>query len=599
MDELFYCGFNGFRQVPYQPDKQTITSLISQSGKTYATPSADKNKHHIIDVAICWNYLVIADSEGLVKYGLANGKHGQCRLPLPPGGTKVRQISATPRHLLVVTEKGECWAHEESKGWRFVNVNAEVPDSNLKDGKPENDKKDEIVIQNQELDNINSNINENKSNEISVEVTNLIDLNDKSSNSLVENDLKNEIEYKGDIHSINEKSDSLKNQQNMTNSKVLNNTVQMLKTSCGDAHNIGLDENGKAYSLPSPLDFNPFPNGSTHKVTDVVCGKEHSLLLTEHGQVFSWGGGSRGQLGHGNLVSEEKPKLIMALDGMRIRKIAAGGWHSACISQYDDLYMFGWNESGQLAQPTNLTKPAECFSAVEKLFMACCTMQPEDDAALPRGFDSEDCDVYQKNNDSNSESVGNVEGSIGTSSSVSNLFGGSSCMGNTGTGSVTNPLGNFFSSGATVNGPLGCTEAMDSLEKDTLTCYNSTSCNADSTDLVVVQCLPMLVSLPSPNNHGSSGFSNLGKNMKGSESDSTRALDVACGSRHTVVLTKSNQLWTFGWNKYGQLGLGHNHSRDAPEKINIPKSITGKSLKMLRCGDWGTAIVVSSNKNPK
>ena len=160
----------------------------------------------------------------------------------------------------------ECWAHEESKGWRFVNVNAEVPDSNLKDGKPENDKKDEIVIQNQELDNINSNINENKSNEISVEVTNLIDLNDKSSNSLVENDLKNEMEYKGDIHSINEKSDSLKNQQNMTNSKVLNNTVQMLKTSCGDAHNIGLDENGKAYSLPSPLDFNPFPNGSTHKV---------------------------------------------------------------------------------------------------------------------------------------------------------------------------------------------------------------------------------------------------------------------------------------------------------------------------------------------
>jgi alpha-tubulin suppressor-like RCC1 family protein len=51
----------------------------------------------------------------------------------------------------------------------------------------------------------------------------------------------------------------------------------------------------------------------------------------------------------------------MALDGMKIKKVAAGGWHSACISQYDDLYMFGWNESGQLAQPTNLAKPAECF----------------------------------------------------------------------------------------------------------------------------------------------------------------------------------------------------------------------------------------------
>ena len=37
--------------------------------------------------------------------------------------------------------------------------------------------------------------------------------------------------------------------------------------------------------------------------------------------------------------------------------------------------MFGWNESGQLAQATNLARPAECFSAVEKLLMACCTMQ--------------------------------------------------------------------------------------------------------------------------------------------------------------------------------------------------------------------------------
>jgi alpha-tubulin suppressor-like RCC1 family protein len=109
-------------------------------------------------------------------------------------------------------------------------------------------------------------------------------------------------------------------------------------------------------------------------------------------QVCSWGGGSRGQLGHGSLSGEEKPRLISALDGLRVRKIAAGGWHSAVISYADDLYMFGWNESGQLAQTTNLAnKPAECFTAVEKLLMACCTMQPED-TPQPRG-DSEDCEV--------------------------------------------------------------------------------------------------------------------------------------------------------------------------------------------------------------
>ena len=38
---------------------------------------------------------------------------------------------------------------------------------------------------------------------------------------------------------------------------------------------------------------------------------------------------------------------------------------SLAIPESHDLYMFGWNESGQLAQPTNLARPAECFSAVE------------------------------------------------------------------------------------------------------------------------------------------------------------------------------------------------------------------------------------------
>ncbi len=43
-------------------------------------------------------------------------------------------------------------------------------------------------------------------------------------------------------------------------------------------------------------------------------------------------------------------------------------------------------------------KPAECFSAVEKLLMACCTMQPED-GALPRGDAEGDGEVYHKNDE--------------------------------------------------------------------------------------------------------------------------------------------------------------------------------------------------------
>lgn len=59
-----------------------------------------------------------------------------------------------------------------------------------------------------------------------------------------------------------------------------------------------------------------------------------------------------GQLGHGGLESEQQPRLVEALAGVPMRAVAAGGWHSASVSEGGDLYMWGWNESGQLALPS-------------------------------------------------------------------------------------------------------------------------------------------------------------------------------------------------------------------------------------------------------
>ena len=94
----------------------------------------------------------------------------------------------------------------------------------------------------------------------------------------------------------------------------------------------------------------------------------------------------------------------------------------------------------------------------------------------------------------------------------------------------------------------------------------------------MVQSVPMLVQIPE---------------------DQGKVLDVGCGSRHTIVLTEGNGLWGFGWNKYGQLGMGHTLSRDSAEKISLPKAALAKNsqVKMLRCGDWGTVLVTTNNNN--
>ncbi|XP_033921859.1 RCC1 domain-containing protein 1 isoform X3 [Melopsittacus undulatus] len=103
------------------------------------------------------------------------------------------------------------------------------------------------------------------------------------------------------------------------------------------------------FALPRPPFYRALPAGL--RARSLALGTEHVLLLGTGGDVHAWGGGRHGQLGHGTLESEAQPRLVEALAGVPMAAVAAGGWHSASVSEAGDLYMWGWNESGQLALP--------------------------------------------------------------------------------------------------------------------------------------------------------------------------------------------------------------------------------------------------------
>ncbi|XP_013980570.1 RCC1 domain-containing protein 1 isoform X1 [Salmo salar] len=88
----------------------------------------------------------------------------------------------------------------------------------------------------------------------------------------------------------------------------------------------------------------------------LALGTEHAVLLTASGDIYTWGSGSHGQLGHGDLSPQEEPRAMEALMGMPMSTVAAGGWHSVCTSVWStaggDLYVWGWNESGQVGLPS-------------------------------------------------------------------------------------------------------------------------------------------------------------------------------------------------------------------------------------------------------
>ncbi|XP_078286150.1 RCC1 domain-containing protein 1 isoform X4 [Rhinoraja longicauda] len=86
----------------------------------------------------------------------------------------------------------------------------------------------------------------------------------------------------------------------------------------------------------------------------LALGGEHALLLAFDWTLYSWGSGRHGQLGHGSVEDEAEPRVVEALHGLAMAEIAAGTWHSVCTNASGDVYVWGWNESGQLGLPTKL-----------------------------------------------------------------------------------------------------------------------------------------------------------------------------------------------------------------------------------------------------
>jgi len=73
----------------------------------------------------------------------------------------------------------------------------------------------------------------------------------------------------------------------------------------------------QSLSIPMPV------RGLAQKhIVQVACGWQHTMALSNQGQVFSWGYGEDGQLGHGNIEDFSSPHLINGIKNIPINKIS-------------------------------------------------------------------------------------------------------------------------------------------------------------------------------------------------------------------------------------------------------------------------------------
>ncbi|KAI8086120.1 regulator of chromosome condensation 1/beta-lactamase-inhibitor protein II [Halteromyces radiatus] len=155
---------------------------------------------------------------------------------------------------------------------------------------------------------------------------------------------------------LSEQVDVLKNKKIVRIATGRNHSL--LVTDIGEVYAAGDNKLGQLgiSTLNDQTNFAKVTSLANHKIIDVACGAEFSLVLTDKHQVYAFGSQEYGQLGNGetgqyiksagqmNTQPQSIPLLVKALSERKIISIACGTSHSLAMD--DDGYVYSWGFGG-------------------------------------------------------------------------------------------------------------------------------------------------------------------------------------------------------------------------------------------------------------
>ncbi|XP_059279015.1 uncharacterized protein LOC132033148 [Lycium ferocissimum] len=104
------------------------------------------------------------------------------------------------------------------------------------------------------------------------------------------------------------------------------------------------------------------------------CASCHCVALDTEGRCYTWGRNEKGQLGHGDKITRDRPTVVSELSKHKIIRAAAGRSHTVVVTDDGQSFAFGWNKHGQLGTGSakNEIEPSPVRCAVTEVKTTAC-----------------------------------------------------------------------------------------------------------------------------------------------------------------------------------------------------------------------------------